>query len=465
MAVFAALAQTPLEIGSRLELFVSGDGIERLENAELRLNPPVPAEIAVTCDAPWEGPVTGFAVVLKDGEIYRLYYPNDRGEIKEPSAVPMAESRDGIHWTKPRLGLIEFHGSRQNNLVYLGEAGANFAPFVDENPAAPRSQRYKAFGGDHVVWAFVSPDGVRWSKLREQPVITDPPLDSQNIAFWDAGQKQYVAYMRGAVRPDGSAVTSRPWFADSQGGGAGLRAIRRSTSRDFVHWTKPELISFEGGLGNHLYTNAISSYYRAPDFFFGFPMRFVPSRKKVDAHAYEGVSDVMLIASRGGRQWRIYRDALLRPGLDLRNWTDRNLIVARGIVPTGKDEISIYYDENYRHPTNRIRRAALRKDGFVSIHAGSQGGAALTNPLRFSGSELVLNYSTSAAGGVHVELRDEAGKVLPGYSLADCAEIFGDQTEYTVRWRGNANAAGQSGKAVRLFFQLRDADVFSYQFR
>ncbi len=465
LAMLTVLAQTPREIGSRLELFVTGDGIDKLDHAELRVHPPTPAEIAVTCDAPWEGPVTGFAAVLKDGDLYRLYYPNDRGETQEPSAVPMAESRDGIHWTKPDLGLIEFRESRQNNLVYLGEAGANFAPFLDENPSAPRSQRYKAFSGDRVIWAFVSADGVRWTKLQEQPVITEAPLDSQNVAFWDATQGLYVAYMRGAVRPDGSMITNPPWYADSKGGGEGLRAIRRSTSRDFITWTKPELISFEGGLSHHLYTNAITNYFRAPEFFVGFPMRFVPSRKKVDSHPYQGVSDAVLIASRGGRIWRMFEDALIRPGLDVANWTDRNLIVARGVVPTGRDEVSIYYDENYRHPTNRIRRAVFRKDGFVSIHANSKGGSVLTKPLRFSGGELVLNYATSAAGSIRVELRDEKGAALPGYSSIDCEDIFGDETEYTVRWRQNASAAKYAGKPVRLFFQLRDADIFSYQFR
>src|SRR5581483_5511334 len=87
LAMLTVLAQTPREIGSRLELFVTGDGIDKLDHAELRVHPPTPAEIAVTCDAPWEGPVTGFAAVLKDGDLYRLYYPNDRGETQEPSAV------------------------------------------------------------------------------------------------------------------------------------------------------------------------------------------------------------------------------------------------------------------------------------------------------------------------------------------------------------------------------------------
>ena len=58
-----------------------------------------------------------------------------------------AESRDGIHWTKPELGLFEFNGSKQNNIVWDGPGTHNFTPFLDTNPACPPDAKYKALAG------------------------------------------------------------------------------------------------------------------------------------------------------------------------------------------------------------------------------------------------------------------------------------------------------------------------------
>jgi hypothetical protein len=205
-------------MGSQLELFVDRRLIDRMDNLSLRLHSPKPAEIAIACDQPWEGPYTGYVVVLKDDGVFRMYYPSDRGEANEPSLVPMAESKNGINWTRPILNLIEYKGSKRNNLVMAADHASNFAPFLDSNPKIPSHQRYKAFVGDtQAIFAFTSPDGIHWSKLNEKPVLTRPPFDSQNVAFWDSHSKQYVAYMRGSMRPGGTEVTAPPWFEDFRG--------------------------------------------------------------------------------------------------------------------------------------------------------------------------------------------------------------------------------------------------------
>jgi len=238
-------------LGSRLELFLDRTLIDRMDGVDLRLHSPRPAEISITCDRPWEGPNTGYVAVLKDGETFRMYYPSDRGDSGEPSLVPVAESKDGIAWTRPELGLVDYKGSKQNNLIMAADHASNFAPFVDANVNALPSQRYKAFVGDtEAIFAFASPDGIHWSKLDETPMFTQPPFDSQNVAFWDSALNQYVAYMRGSVRADGTEVKTSPWFEDFKGG-LGLRAIRRSTSKDFLRWTTPQLIQLRLTSGLH----------------------------------------------------------------------------------------------------------------------------------------------------------------------------------------------------------------------
>jgi hypothetical protein len=127
-------------------------------------------------------------------------------------------------------------------------------------------------------------------------------------------------------------------------------------------------------------------------------------------------------------------------------------------------EISLYYSEHYRHPTNRLVRATVRTDGFCSLHAGGDSGEVVTKPLIFKGSELVINYATSAAGGIRVEVQDEIGKPIDGFSRDKCPVIYGDDIERAVKWSGSSLSA-LAGKPIRLAFEMQDADIYSIRFR
>ncbi|MBI3920439.1 MAG: hypothetical protein HY318_03385 [Armatimonadetes bacterium] len=191
--------QTVIDLGSRLELFVDSWLLDQMKGVTLQMHSPVPREVAVTCEAPWEGPTTGFVTVMKDEDRYRMYFPSDRSGV---SYTAYAESNDGITWRKPKLGIIEFDGSKDNNLIWAGEAIHNFNPFKDANPEATVEERYKSLGGDP-AYAFASSDGIHWKKMQEAPVIAEGAFDSQNLAFWDSVQGRYVAYL--AISRTGSA--------------------------------------------------------------------------------------------------------------------------------------------------------------------------------------------------------------------------------------------------------------------
>ena len=450
----SAAQENVLKIGSRLELFVDDYVIESMEGVTLRLHHPVPREIAIHFDEPWvshrtsaspENKFGGFVTVFQDGDRFRMYYNTDGGT---PNVACYAESKDGILWTKPSLGLAEFKGSRENNIVWSGGGAVLFAPFKDTNPAAPPHQRYKALIGEGGgLLGLVSPDGIHWKEIRQEPFLTKGPFDSLNLAFWDAMQKQYVCYLREFV--------------------GGVRHIRRGTSQDFLGWTAARTIDLGGAPKEHLYTNATTAYFRAPHIYLAFPMRFVPSRTLVkDFFGKVGVSDGVFMTSRDGVHWnRRFMEAFIRPGLDQDNWTARNLITAWGILPTGEDELSLYYTEHYRHATARIRRASLRLDGFVSAGAPYRGGELLTKPLVFEGKELVLNYSTSAAGSIRVEVLDAGGKPVNGHTLDDCPEIYGDRIEGVVSWTGGTDVSQLAGRPIRLRFVMIDADLYSLRFK
>ena len=453
------------EIGSRLELFVDDWLIDRFDGATLRLHSLSKQPEQFAFDAPWEGPNSHYPAVLAVGSEYRLYYRGWRGR-GHPAFTCVARSSDGVNWERLRLGHYEWQGSRDNNIVWDGEYAHTFAPFLDTNPASSDNERFKAMAAPRVaapadiprgLMRFGSPDGLRWHQVDQTPVITDGMFDSQNVAFWDAKRGHYAAYYRAFLRGDNKT---------------GIRSVKTATSPDFVQWTEGRFLDFGDAPLEHLYTNATIPYSRAPHIYLAFPKRFVPHRQRFTAATFpgvalqRGVSDGVFMSSRDGLRWdRRFMEAFLRPGRDRENWTDRSNGFVWGVLHTRPDELSLYWVEHVHHPTSRLRRGTLRVDGFVSINAGYQGGEVLTRPLRFDGQELVLNYATSAVGSIRVEVHDADGHAIPGFTLDQCDDIYGDEIEGVVRWEGRSSVAQLSAAPVRLRLTLRDADVYSLQFR
>ena len=368
---FAEESQTR-DIGSRLELFVDDWLIEKMEGARLHLNRPVPRGVAIVFDQPWEGSTSGYVTVLKDGDLYRMYY---RGSGNSPHQVTCyAESKDGILFTKPELGLFEFEGSKKNNIVWMGTGTHNFAPMLDANPDCTPDAKFKALaGGGGGLVPFKSPDGIHWTQWKQKAVITKGAFDSQNLAFWNPVRKQYVDYHRGFR--------------------SGKRDIMIATSADFLTWTEPVWLDYQGVTPEHLYTNQITPYFRAPHILMGFPKRFIPGRRAV-RHQHGGVSDGVFMTSRDGRSFKRWREAFIRPGLQKQTWVNRNNMTAWGIVQTAPfipdtpNDLSIYVSEGYYTGTScQMRRYTLRMDGFVSVRATMAGGEFTTRPFTFSGSD------------------------------------------------------------------------------
>jgi hypothetical protein len=465
-----AAAEEAVFIGDRRELFVDTYLIDDLTGVELRLHSPIARGLALVHDEPWEGNVCAYHTVFQDGGVYRMYYrgshfDEDKQQETHEQVTCYAESTDGINWIKPDLGLVEFNGSTKNNIILKGLGSHNFAPFLDANPESLPDEKYKALGsGKGGLYAFKSPDGIHWQLMGDTPVITDGAFDSQNLAFWDTTRGRYMEYHRD--------------FRD------GIRDIKTCTSTDFVRWSDPQWVTYGDAPAEHLYTNQITPYARAPHLFLGFPMRLVFDRNPV-GHPVHEVSDGVFMTSRDGRRFKRWTEAFIRPGLQRDRWVNRNNMTAWGIVETesamtgAPRELSIYVTEGYYTGlSTRLRRYSIRMDGFVSIHATSKGGEFTTRPLVFgdtTGSvqddlkqpraiELKLNYSTSAAGSIRCELLDAAGKPIPGYSLDECDEIYGDELDRAVSWNGRTSLQHLAGEAVRLRIKMYDADLYAIQF-
>lgn len=480
-------ANAPIDLGSRLELLVDRFLVERLEGISLKLAEPRPAGVALRYERVWEQVPTGTATIVEDGGLYRLYYtalPMDYKSESAESNLCYAESRDGITWTKPNLGLVEFRGSHDNNILMPGNTEdrftANFAPFRDRRPGVPADERFKAVGGvwPKGVFVLASADGIRWRKWREQPVFTAGAFDSQNIAFWSEAEQCYVLFFRVFSGTDHTKISK--WEM------AGYRTIAKTTSPDLVNWSAPQRMSFGDTPLEHLYENRTHPYPRAPHLYISYPMRFVPGRRflsdeklsklkvlpsylNITGHTHNipnEVSDTVFMTSRGGYRYdRTFMEAFLRPGGDEANWVSRNGIAATGTLVTGPAEMSVYVGQHYMQPTAYVGRFTLRLDGFASWHAPYAGGEVLTKPIKVSGTTLLVNGATSAAGSLRVEVQTEDGEPIPGYTLAESREMVFDSIEYPVRWAARNGLEALAGKTVRLRFVMKDADLYALRFR
>lgn len=448
-------------IGDRRELMADDSLIDQLDDVILTLHRPIPKEVVLVHDRPWEGNVCFYHTVVYNSGKYQMYYRgahyDDSGDKAiGAQVVCYAESDDGISWNKPDLGLISFDGSTSNNIIWDVEPEShNFSPFLDANPNCPPDLRYKALGGGSKgLRAFKSSDGIHWSLLQEDFVITEGAFDSQNLAFWDTNTQQYRSYFRDFKIHNGVRI----------------RDIMTSTSADFLNWSAPEWLEYGGAPTEHLYTNQVTPYFRAPHFYMGFPKRFVPERNPF-GHQHTGVSDVVFMCGRDGVHFHRWGEALIRPGLQAERWENRNNFVAHGIVesPSGipgtPDELALYSMEGYyRGGSCQMRRYAVRPDGFVSARAALSGGYLTTAPISFTGNHLSLNMSTSAAGRVSVEIQSAHRKPLEGFTIADCDDIYGDDLEREITWNGSGDLSNLSGTPVRLRIRLSDADLYSYRF-
>ncbi len=446
---------TVLEIGSRRELFVDRFLIDELDHAELKLHPP---QLMPAVTPP--RPHGHYATVLKSDRGYQFYYRGDtqpgnhwkKGweQYHDGEVTLYAESPDAIHWTLPHLGIYPDHPTfPQGNVVLMNEflVNHNFTPFIDTRPGVPESEKYKALGGlayqpnQHLevkqrrgpggLKAFVSPDGIHWKPLQQEPVIPEEwgkYFDSQNYAFWSESERAYVCYFRRFIK--------------------GYRGIARTTSQDFIHWTP--LVEMQANLPNeHLYTACTQPYFRAPHIYFALPTRFMAKRGSA--------TDILFMSARANSQFdREFTQSYIRPGIGQDGWANRANYAAIGIHQTGPAEMSFFLTGGRRYVT--------RLDGIASVNAPLNGGTLVTKPLQFAGDELEINYSTSAAGQILVELQDAAGIPIPGFSLDDCEPIYGDHVVRIVKWKQGSNVSSISGKPVRLRFEMQDADLYALKF-
>ena len=158
-------------------------------------------------------------------------------------------------------------------------------------------------------------------------------------------------------------------------------------------------------------------------------------------------------------------EALVYPGPGHSNWFARcNFPLDGGFHQLDDTTMSFYINRSYMQNTWCIQRMSLRLDGMASLRAPWKGGIATTKPIIYDGDQLELNFRTSAAGWIRVELLDEDGNLLPGFHK-ECSDVIaGDEISKTVTWRSGYSLSRYAGTPVRLRFHMKDADIYSYKF-
>lgn len=497
-----------IHIQNRRECFFDSFLIdEEKTSAERRLHKPVRRGVLLELNKPWEGRYnTFFTPIFAEGK-WRMYYVTTLGNHEK--YICYAESEDGEHWVRPDLGIVEFEGSGENNIIMdlpmLKEFDFvnfdNLSVFYDENPNCPRDEKYKmtsAWLGHAALIVLMSADGIHFTKTRF--ITDDGEFDSQNRAFWSEAHQKYFCYYRGEHEPEQEVPVMDRSYTDKVANalydplrfllrepGAGtysfMRDIRVIESEDFVHWTPQKRIQTTGQ-EFQLYNNVVFPYPRAPHIFIGFPLRYAErktwtknydelcgredrlDRMKDMARLGLAVSDGLFMCSRDGYHFTKYDEAILPPppenpeGFVYGDGTASPAVIeVPSDIPGADKEYMLILRENFRTARgfNQLVKYTIRLDGFVSLHAGSKPAEVVTKEFTYTGKELYANIATSARGGAFFTLKC-------GDKVFTSCEVFGNATDKRIRFEEDEAVARLAGRPVTLSIRMFDCDVYSIRF-
>ena len=458
----------PFDVAGQRQLFFDRRFIAESQRVELRTNPA--QKMGVILDEagkPLRGHVSR---VIEDRGMVRLYLG--------AKSVEVLESADGIHFKRT--------GTRISGGIFT-------TPFLDPHDPNP-ARRYKLFylefsppfdPAKHGVYASYSPDGVHFTKVgRVLPFFTDNPT----IVQWDGSRGKYIIYTRafdygsenqrriGRIETDDPL---KPWpfrKTDNDRMFLGIRNVDVVLSADR-----------EDDPHSDIYYNAATIYPWAADTHLMFTAQFrhfSPQRnpfvRTKEPGRWEdfGMLEVQLAVSRDGRVWeRPSREAYFPTGL-ADEWDRWYAVMAPGMIRRGNYLYQYYYSSGQLHDSAMLRSeyeqpvkqlgglgiVRQRLDGFVSVDADHKGGYLRTPPIVFKGNCLRLNIDTGSMGTAFVEIQDEHGVPVPGFSLTDCEEVGGNFIDQRVNWKGRHDVSTLSGKPIRLRIDLKRAKLYAFQF-
>jgi len=460
------------------ELFLDDYRIEKTIDVQRVVHPGQKSKPLINPTEPWEGnSVYIYGTVLRDepaGSGYRMWYTS---YLDENYFLCYATSKDGVNWAKPKLGLIDFKGSKQNNICKLGGGTLVYDP-VDKDSG----KRYKLmiFDGSKEKFGYgvhFSADGLNWTAYSGNPVLDYG--DVSNVAY-DKEKRLFIASTKQRMLISNTSVTP----------GKNDRQAFISVSTDFIKWSAPAapdskwtlavegdpaddmLVRSKGGIEANIYGMSIYPY---ESIYIGTPWVFDINTYDTGEFAVTGDGKIQpqIAASRDLRHWsRPNRDPLIPVG-KAGSWDDGTLYTSSTLQVSDKN-MSIYYGAmNLPHGGNaagmtqfaRIAKAEWRRDGFVSFYnGGDDTGIITTKTITFDGNQLKINTKLNSGGTLKVEILDNTGKPIDGYRVSQAKDITNDQFAKTVTWENGNSLTKLAGKEIKLRFYLDGGDLYSYWF-
>ncbi|HEU0046029.1 MAG TPA: hypothetical protein VFQ43_00325, partial [Nitrososphaera sp.] len=500
MARFERSPKKALRLTSQRQLFIDTHLIETMEGVRQTLHQPAkhPSNPVLRADKPWEKSsvlINGGPAVVYDDEAksFKIWYftyttvTDQAKNFKEAFLPSYAISKDGIHWEKPLLGLVDHDGSKKNNFLpwesQIPAGGTNV--LLDKHDPNPqrryKSVYYSQLADGHAAGLYVSfsHDGIHWRDFSENPVLSSRSVnDTHTLLGWDKQADRYVGFLR-------------PQLTPAEWSSGGVRMIGRSESVDFLHWTEPgkqiilkpdqqdpegtEFYGMPVMCYEDIYAGLLWIYHNDPHW--PWPKETIINDDKLNRN--QQTVNTELVFSRDGIHWE--RSANRKPFLPLGTlgtWDDGCVYPTTPLVVG--DEIWIYYGGmNVRHTLESLSSlgkivegkgksaavglAKLRLDGFISIDGGAKEGILLTKPFTFSGDELWLNLNASR-GSVFVEILDQELRPLPGFTKAQAIEQHSNSVRQPISWKSGSSLSSLSGKPIRLKFYIVDAELYSFWF-
>ncbi|MBI82795.1 MAG: hypothetical protein CMJ81_06340 [Planctomycetaceae bacterium] len=451
------------------QLFLDNAGIAEIDSLKQTLHQPIKKGAVIRPTYPAEMTLQTRSAPAWDPEarLWKMWLVNS-GDY---SGSAFAQSRDGLHWTKPALGQVEVNGSRENSYITIDPSlgwPANLIINVVRDPHDPDpARRFKGLGHAWGREPLVSPDGIHWTKLDVPKIFS---ADESNMSY-DRLTRTFMATVK----------TSSHYG----------RAQALTTSTDFENWTEPVLVFEADDLDQQIGRENIEarradtslqqmvsddpSYYnvdvynmgvfRYESLYIGTPVMYHATGPSADGNNTDGFKLIQLACSRDLKHWQRVADrkTFLGPSLlgsgayDLTGLLGPSRAVIRG------DELWFYYTgAKYRRPPPRaepdagaVCLAVLRRDGFVSLDSGQQAGTMLTRPFKLHGDKLFVNVD-APQGELRVEALDNHGRVE-----ARSQPLQGDLIGALVNWT-QGDLADLKGQSVRLRFTSRKAQFYSY---
>ncbi|MCD6222017.1 hypothetical protein J7K25_07680 [bacterium] len=453
-------------VTEKTELFVDNFLIEKMVGCKKVLNQPVRyGPPVLKPSGKWETRCAFPSVwYIPEEKLFKMWYLAEqisesrhpkkgvslKDSLKDSSFICYAFSKDGINWEKPSLGIYEFKGSKDNNIV-LRHQGSHFDSLSviivpDEKNLSKkyrlivfqgtwpyRKEKIKKMGLNYPYppghFGFTSPDGIHWEPMEPKPLVpVSMAADRTNFGY-DIVRKKYIGFWKWGTKRC-------------------ARMRRQSESKDLIHWEKPWIV-----VDRQVDEPSDTEFYGMYGFNYG--SQYLGLLEVF--HTNSQTIDWQLISSRDGRTWeRAMNKKVFFPLGQKGSW-DSGMVFIPGSPPIEyQGQLYFYYDgTDAKHNVNppyirAIGVAKLRKDGFVSVETENSGYLE-TKLLSFKGASLYLNVDATG-GNIKVELIDKNGKPIKGYQKELCIPIRNDRLSAKVFWKKKKKLPNQPVK-IRFYLE------------